>query len=39
MTSYVGGCQCGALRYELSEPPIRSFQCQLAALQQARVAT
>jgi len=28
MTRYVGGCQCGALRYELSEPPIRSFQCQ-----------
>ena len=28
MANYVGGCQCGAVRYELSEPPIRSFQCQ-----------
>jgi hypothetical protein len=28
MANYVGGCQCGAIRYELSERPIRSFQCQ-----------
>jgi len=28
MTSYVGGCSCGAIRYEITAAPVRSFQCQ-----------
>ena len=28
MTSYIGGCTCGAVRYEISAEPVRSFQCQ-----------
>ncbi len=28
MTSYTGGCACGAVRYEIGAEPIRSFQCQ-----------
>ena len=28
MTVYTGGCSCGAVRYEITAEPIRSFQCQ-----------
>jgi hypothetical protein len=28
MTSYSGGCTCGAIRYEITAEPVRSFQCQ-----------
>jgi len=28
MAQYSGGCCCGAVRYEISEQPIRGFQCQ-----------
>ena len=28
MTSYTGGCTCGAARYEITAEPVRSFQCQ-----------
>jgi hypothetical protein len=28
MTSYAGGCACGAVRYEIAAEPIRGFQCQ-----------
>ena len=28
MTSYTGGCSCGAVRYEIAAEPVRSFQCQ-----------
>jgi hypothetical protein len=28
MTSYTGGCACGAIRYEITAAPVRSFQCQ-----------
>jgi hypothetical protein len=28
MTSYIGGCTCGAVRYEITAEPVRSFQCQ-----------
>ena len=28
MTSYTGGCTCGAVRYEVTAEPVRSFQCQ-----------
>ena len=28
MTSYAGGCTCGAVRYEITAEPVRSFQCQ-----------
>jgi len=28
MTSYTGGCTCGAVRYAITAEPVRSFQCQ-----------
>ena len=28
MASYTGGCTCGAIRYEVTAEPVRSFQCQ-----------
>ena len=28
MASYAGGCTCGAIRYEITAEPVRSFQCQ-----------
>jgi hypothetical protein len=28
MTSYHGGCACGACRYALAAEPLRGFQCQ-----------
>jgi hypothetical protein len=28
MSVYAGGCACGAIRYEITAGPIRSFQCQ-----------
>ena len=28
MISYTGGCTCGAIRYEITADPVRSFQCQ-----------
>ena len=28
MTSYTGGCSCGAVRYEIAAEPVRGFQCQ-----------
>ena len=28
MMAYVGGCSCGAVRYEITAEPIRGFQCQ-----------
>jgi hypothetical protein len=28
MASYTGGCTCGAVRYEITAEPVRSFQCQ-----------
>jgi hypothetical protein len=28
MIAYTGGCTCGAVRYEITSEPIRSFQCQ-----------
>jgi hypothetical protein len=28
MTTYMGGCVCGAVRYRIEAEPVRSFQCQ-----------
>jgi hypothetical protein len=28
MTSYTGGCTCGAICHEITAEPVRSFQCQ-----------
>ena len=28
MTTYTGGCTCGAVRYRIEAEPVRSFQCQ-----------
>ena len=28
MTTYTGGCVCGAVRYRIEAEPVRSFQCQ-----------
>jgi hypothetical protein len=35
MTTYTGGCACGAVRYEISAEPARHFYCQCRACQQA----
>lgn len=32
MTLYTGGCLCGAVRYEITAEPVRSFQCQMPRL-------
>ncbi|MET4633543.1 hypothetical protein ABIE08_001456 [Kaistia defluvii] len=33
-TSYVGGCACGAIRYETSQDPVAELHCQCRQCQQ-----
>ncbi len=35
MSTYSGGCACGAVRYEVSAEPVRAFYCQCRACQRA----
>src|SRR5258708_15807888 len=34
MTTYGGGCACGAIRYEIAAEPLYAFQCQCRSCQQ-----
>jgi hypothetical protein len=33
MTTYTGGCTCGAVRYEIAAEPLRAFYCQCRSCQ------
>jgi hypothetical protein len=35
MTAITGGCQCGAIRYELKQPPRRASICHCRMCQRA----
>ena len=35
MSTYTGGCACGAVRYEVNGEPFRAFYCQCRACQHA----
>ncbi len=38
MNTYTGGCACGAVRYEVRQPPGFSFHCQCRQCQRAHGA-